>query len=289
MISSLVAPIKVEIVEEAGGPERLYGKSLEEVLALRSQLIRCGLRMSVETARKPSKLLEEMRLAALSISGLEVEVELKSVPKPKLEFDGFLAPTGPRAKLENFQVGEFKVLSHVERVVGDTDLKAGRAMGELYRRGLSTYYVARLLSMGMLGQKPERVLVPSRWSITATDAVLSKHLAEEIKGRAELGEVELFLTEYAGNKYAVLLIPWTLSYEMVEVVMPGCVYMPTGEKPWIGSDSEGYRGRWSYPSIGGGYFAAKLPVYEYLAERKRQAFALVIREVTPAYWAPVGS
>lgn len=288
-VGPLVAPIDAQSVEEAGEPEKLYGKPLEEILALRSQLIGCYSQMDVKIARRTLKLLEEMRLAALSTTGLEVEVHLKSVPKPKLEFDGFLAPTGPRARLADLAVVELKVPKRADAIVDDVDLKAGEAIRELYRRGFSTYYAARLLSLGMLGRKPERVLVPSRWSITATDTIISKHLSGEIKKRPELSNVELFFTEYIGNKYAAILVPWTLSYEMVEIVMPDCVYMPTGREAWIGSDSEGSRGRWSYPSVGGGYFAAKLPVFEYLSHVKRQAFALVIREVTPAYWAPVGS
>jgi hypothetical protein len=119
--------------------------------------------------------------------------------------------------------------------------------------------------------------------------MISKDLGRRLIHADTVDTPELFTTEYVGNRYAVLLLPSTLSFEMVEIVMPGCVYLPWGTEPWIGSDSEGWRGRFSYPSIGGGYYAAKLPVYEHLARRGKQAFVLVVRQVTPDYWAPVGS
>lgn len=289
-VGPLVAPTDPKAAEEMGDPAKLYGKTLDEVVELRAQLVRCNVRIGVKAARRPPRVLEEMREAALSTSGLGVEVKLEKVPKPRLVFDGFLAPTGPVARLADMKVTDNpKVPKEADSLVGDVDAKAEVAMRELYDAGLPTYYISRLLSLGMLGRRWERVLVPSRWSITAVDAAVSKHLAEKAREGGEISEVELFTTEYAGNKYAVIFAPWALSYEMVEIVEPGCVYMPAGEGPWVGSDSEGPSGRSSYPKIGGGYYAAKLPVYEYLARRRRQAFALVVREVTPAYWAPVGS
>jgi hypothetical protein len=277
-------------VEEMGDPERLYGKSLEEVINLRSQLLRCGTKLNVKSAKQPPRMLEEIREAALSVRGLPVEVRLKRLPQPRMRFDGFLAPTGPSATLEHFTLSENpKVPPRVENLVADTDAKAETSVLELYRAGLSSYYLARLLSLGMLGRKLERVLVPSRWSITAVDSMISKDLGKRLIHADTVDTPELFTTEYVGNRYAVLLLPSTLSFEMVEIVMPGCVYLPWGTEPWIGSDSEGWRGRSSYPSIGGGYYAAKLPVYEHLARRERQAFVLVVRQVTPDYWAPVGS
>jgi hypothetical protein len=289
-LSLLAAPTDPLSAEEMGNPESLYGKSLEEVIDLRSQLVRCGTRVNVRIAREPPRLLEEIREAALSVQGLPLEVRLRKVPEPRMRFDGFLAPTGPSAALEHFTLsGNPRVPPRVENLVADTDAKAETSVLELYRSGLSSYYLARLLSLGMLGRRLERVLVPSRWSTTAVDSIISKDLGRGLLGAETVDGPELFTAEYVGNRYAVLLLPSALSFEMVEIVMPGCVYLPWGTEPWIGSDSEGWRGRSSYPSIGGGYYAAKLPVYEHLARRGRQAFALVVREVTPGYWAPVGS
>ena len=57
----------------------------------------------------------------------------------------------------------------------------------------------------------------------------------------------------------------------------------------MSSAHEGYEGRTSYvEETAGAYYAARLGVLEHLKERGRQAKALVLREITDDYWAPVG-
>jgi len=61
-----------------------------------------------------------------------------------------------------------------------------------------------------------------------------------------------------------------------------------GNSIGFGSDSEDARGIDHPPAIAGAYFAAKLGVAEYLAEKKIQAAVLVLREIRPEYAVPVG-
>jgi hypothetical protein len=54
-------------------------------------------------------------------------------------------------------------------------------------------------------------------------------------------------------------------------------------------DWEPYSGRTKYASeVAGGYYAGRLGVLEHLERMKRQAAALIVREITPDYWCPVG-
>ncbi len=289
-LGPLVAPTEPAVARQMGDPPSLFGRGLEEVIELRTQLVRCSIRLDVRKAREPHPVLDRLREAALSTSALRLEVQLEKVPKPRPRFDGYLAPTGPLAKLRDLRVAENpSVPRKVENLIGDWDVRAEEAVSELYKAGQSVYYISRLLSLGLLGRKRERLIVPSRWSTTAVDSMVSKRLALEIAHWTEINEFEVFTTEYVGNRYAILFAPLPMGFEMVEVVQPGCVYMPRASKPWVGSDAEGWKPRTSYPEIGGGYYAAKLPAYEYMFRRHRKAFVLVVREVTPAYWAPVGS
>ena len=61
-----------------------------------------------------------------------------------------------------------------------------------------------------------------------------------------------------------------------------------GNNIGFGFDSEDARGIDHPPAIAGAYFAAKLGVVEYLAEKKIQAAVLVLREIRPEYAFPVG-
>ena len=52
---------------------------------------------------------------------------------------------------------------------------------------------------------------------------------------------------------------------------------------------EDFYGRKDYASnTAGGYYAARLPILEYLEKEKRQASVLVIRIELPTYWASLG-
>jgi DNA repair protein NreA len=67
--------------------------------------------------------------------------------------------------------------------------------------------------------------------------------------------------------------------------MPRSVWSPDD---FIGSDSEGPRGKKDYSSLAGGYYAARLASLERLAAMGRQASVLAVREITEDYWAPLG-
>ena len=75
-----------------------------------------------------------------------------------------------------------------------------------------------------------------------------------------------------------------------EIKSPGSVWNPSlSNQIWISSEHEGYYGRASYAKeTAGAYYAARLGVLEHLISIKKQCKCLVIREVSDAYWAPVG-
>jgi hypothetical protein len=54
------------------------------------------------------------------------------------------------------------------------------------------------------------------------------------------------------------------------------------------SSHEFFKGRKTYPEIGGCYFASKLAVNELLTKEKRQAGIVVFREAHAGYIMPVG-
>jgi hypothetical protein len=133
------------------------------------------------------------------------------------------------------------------------------------------------------------VLVPTRWSITAADDSISKHLVEKIKGFQTLGELKLFHSEYLWNDFYVLLIPGGWMFEQLEAWLPGGVWTENLKEPSILQDHEFHQGRKKYVSeVAGAYYAARLGVCEYLVQTKRQAGAIVFREIGDEYKTPLG-
>ena len=131
----------------------------------------------------------------------------------------------------------------------------------------------------MMGQK--RKLVPTKWSITATDDIISKSLAGEVLDYNLIDSCKVFSYDHLGNSFSVVLFPHRWIYEMIESWYSNGIL-------GFGSDHEDARGIHHPPAIAGAYFAAKLGVLEYLCEKKIQAGVIILREIRPEYAVPVG-
>jgi hypothetical protein len=144
----------------------------------------------------------------------------------------------------------------------------------LYHSGIEISKIQKCFSIGMLGQK--RKLVPTKWSITATDDIICKSLTNEILDYSLIDSCKVFFHAHLGNIFAVVLFPHRWIYEMVEAWHSNGVL-------GFGSDSEDARGIDHPPEIAGAYFAAKLGVLEYLTRTKIQAGVVILREIRPEY------
>jgi hypothetical protein len=167
-------------------------------------------------------------------------------------------------------------------------LKAAEAVLELYRKGVLVTKLQRAFSVGAFGLEKNRRLVPTRWSITAVDSILSKDLMEKVKTFPEISEFRVYESRYLDNIFEVLMIPGAWSYEAIEAWYPGTVWNPHGRNVVMYSDWEGYEGRTTYAEIGGCYYAARLAVCEQLVKERCQATVIVLREAHPGYIMPVG-
>jgi hypothetical protein len=266
-------------------PAELAKMDVGEIVALRSSMVRSGSKVAVADAKKPGRLLEMAQEIAISSTPVETEVTFAKPPRGRLRFDGFMMPSGPVGTVEEMEIiSNPTVPRKVDEVVGDTDLLATAAVGELYGSGVEVDGISRLLSLGLLGK--ERKLVPTRWSITASDDIAGKHLIEAIRDHPPINDYILFSGERLGNHFEILLAPGTFTYELVEIWLPRSVW--SGEESWISADREGPGPKKGYSSLAGGYYAARLAVLERLAEMRRQASVLAVREITEEYWAPLG-
>jgi hypothetical protein len=130
-------------------------------------------------------------------------------------------------------------------------------------------------------------MVPTRWSITAVDDTLGKRLISEIKNYST-HDCAVFFGGFLGNYYVAILLPEMWSYELFETY--------AGKSTWHQSedidtmtDYEPYEGRKEYAfNTSGGYYAARLPVLEYLKSKRRQSSILLLRFITGEYYAPLG-
>jgi hypothetical protein len=233
--------------------------------------------------------LENMQELAMSERPAETEATFEKTPvvdvhmQKELRLDHVAPPFGPAAPLRGFKMSSLSADQRIETVYYDTDLRAADAMMELYRRSVEMSIIQRVLSMGMLGVKKKRKLVPTRWSISATDDIISSMLVKEIEMNPTIDLFEVTRYSHLANYYSIILIPddrWI--FEMIESWFTSRGQVATG------ADNEDERGLNHNPTIAGAYFAARLAVAEHLARRHKKAGAIVLREIHPNYVMPLG-
>lgn len=260
--------------------------NLNELVDLRSSLLNSKSSASV---RQPEKITETAREVGLSSKPVEMDFNLEEKPKFRLQADTISPPTGPDARLKRAQPAENpKVEKKVEKVHSDTDMKSTEAMSYLYKSGYCENFLSKVLSVGAIGEGKGRKLVPTRWSITATDDTLGKQLINELSDFQELNDYLAYFGEYLGNHYLILLFPGLWGYELFETYMPKAGWN-TSSKIEYTTDYETHLGRKTYAeNCAGGYYTVRLAVLEKLKSMKRKASCLAIRVITGEYSVPLG-
>jgi hypothetical protein len=279
-----------EFVTDSAWYRQRYG--IEDVFQRRTNLLNSRRRSKVDVEDVWDGFVGTQREVAIADRPVDVEIGLDD--RPELDFDvgkGVATPTGPNASAESVDLTENPhVPRAVEKTLEDDDWRAQGAMTYLYRRGFDVYEINTILSAGALGRGENRRLVPTRWSITAVDDTVGQYLRGRIRDAPSIDKPQVWVNEYMGNRYWVILAPGQWEFELVEMKAPGSIWNPDPDgDTWMASASEGFEGRTGYvDETAGAYYAARLGVLEHLESIGRQAKCLVLREVSDDYWAPVG-
>ncbi|PSH00492.1 MAG: hypothetical protein BRC30_03275 [Nanohaloarchaea archaeon SW_7_46_7] len=268
-------------------PKNWYRKkySIEKIASLRTSLVNSKERQKV---KNPGNFAQNTREIAMAKKPVNIEVELEKRPGQSIS-GGRAKPVSASGDVEAFNLGENPTVERkIEDMFYDREAKAETAIDELHDKGVDKYQIQQSFTAGMLGEEKNRELVPTRWSITATDDMISKKLRKQVKNFQELGQIEYYNNEYVGNDFHIFLIPGRWEYELIEMKRPGSVWN-AAENTYIAQNYEPYSGRTSYAEqTAGAFYAARLGTLEHLKDRKRQAKALILRDVSPEYWAPLG-
>ena len=257
-------------------PEKWTGKSLEEIVNFRLNLIRGIKKISVNSTE--GRYIEDLQEVAMSSKPIDSDLEFHKTVS-NISIDGESAPFGPIGEIKSVKFSGSSSTKSIEKTFYDNDLKARDAVLNLYNSGIDVSRIQKCFSIGMLGQ--ERKLVPTKWSITATDDIISKSLTDEILDYTVIDSCKVFSFEHLGNTFSIVLFPPRWIYEMIEAWYSNGIL-------GFGSDHEDARGIDHPPAIAGAYFAAKLAVVEYLSKNKIQSGVIILREIRPEYAIPVG-
>jgi hypothetical protein len=267
-------------------PEQWMPLNIQEIVQFRMQLIRGKQKVKVHTLT--GKIIDSIQELALSGRPADVEMRLLKRPRAGILLDDEVQPMGPSAPLKDVWVGPQNTNRKIEKAFYDTDLKAVEAACDLYREHIPLSQIQRGLSAGLFGVEDRRKLVPTRWSITAVDSMLSLELMKEVKRFPAISDYLLYEEIHLDNRFLILMFPDVWSYELIEAWYPGTAWNPNSQNILMFGDAEPYTGRTTYATIGGCYYAARLAVNELLLKEKRQARVIILREAHPGYLMPVG-
>ena len=258
-------------------PENWKGKSLEEIVNFRLNLVRGTQKIPINQTE--GRYIENLQEVVMSSKPTDSDLVFEKPPSSKISLDGESAPFGPAGEIKSAKFSSTSSVKPIEKIFYDKDLKAQDAVLNLYNSGIDISKIQKCFSIGMLGQK--RKLVPTKWSITATDDIISKSLVDDVLDYDLIDTCKVFSYSHLGNVFSVVLFPHRWIYEMIEAWYSNGVM-------GFGSDSEDARGIDHPPAIAGAYFAAKLGVLEYLNRCKIQSGVIILREIRPEYAIPVG-
>src|SRR5712664_1832602 len=288
-------------------PEWWMGKGFDEIVDFRYSLLRGYSKASVFDANKGGRLIETLQDVAMMTRPVDAELILVRPPRKILDMREDSQPFGPIAPLSSFQTGNSTADNRIQKAFYDGDLPADDAVLQLYRNGVLVTRIQRAFSLGMFGENKRRRLVPTRWSITAVDSNLSLRLMTRVRQHPLIDEYRVYKYTYLDNTYVGILTPESWRFEWIEAwfepellatsfpdvnmttdVETSSYVSADGHRPVMLGDSEGFRNRKTYAKPGGCYYSARFAVSEYLDTIRRQAGAIMLREIHPGYIMPVG-
>ena len=263
-------------------------QDLNDFISGRLSLLRGGVKVSVDAASNPDYRLQEIQVSSLSSTPVDVEMTVEKSFRDNVVLDENITPMGPSSPLKSIKFGNYHIDSRIEKLYYDSDLKATDGVISLYDRGMGINGISKALSAGSLGTGKRRRIVPTRWSITATDKAISDRLVDEIKDYKEIDSFEVYIRKTGGNLFVAILAPGQWMFEWGESWFPGSTWNSFGSSVEIELDYEGYHGRKTYPEIGGCYYSSRLAVAEKYRNMKRTGSAMLWREIYPGFNLPVG-
>ena len=280
--TGILAPQEIGDTTIMSSPEEWHKNKLaiSDIMGYRNQLIYGRTQSNIK--KLETKFLSVMKEVAMTHKSIATEFHLKKPVTANKEQDD-RSPLIPKAaEILKAELQEnAPVIPKIDYLVNDTEVKSAIAIQELHKANTQTSTIIKILSAGLLGLKKNRKLVPTRWSVTCVDSTLSEQKIEKIRYFPQIDEYLVFSSEYIGNRYEIILLPRYWSFEVIEI--------STKLSGGIWQDYESIFKRKKYAeSVTGGYYSARLGITEYLERVRKQASVLVLREIRPQYYAPLG-
>ena len=262
-------------------PESWIGenKSQNDIISYRINLVRGKQLIKINDLENP--FVEKLQDISLASKSIDSEATFGRIPTGSMLTEDSM-PHGPSAVIEKFDIDAVRWDRQLEKTFYDTDLKATEAVLNLHNKDVPFSAMQKAFSVGAIGIKNNRKLVPTRWSITACDSTLADEFLKEVRKFEILDTYRLYEFGALNNYYIIILTPTEWQYEWYE----SFIKLMNNEE-LIFSDYETNSDKKEYSSVGGCYYTAKMAVLDYLMKIKKQSGLLILREAYKGY-VPLG-
>ena len=270
--------------QEIDDPSTWIKKDYADIIELRSLLVRSKQQQSIFSK---GRFVGDVQDISLAVNNPDIELGFKKKPLMKISFSQYTQPMGPTGTIDKFRLAENPKIPKYMEAATASDVRAKESAWMLYKKDVDVYKITTVLSAGTLGI--DKKLVPTRWSITATDDIIGKQLISGIRDFKQIEEARVFESQNLDNHFLIFLIPGSWEFENFEAWSKGSYWMFSEGAVAIEEEYEPFQGRKSYAEKqAGGYYASRLGIVEYLHKIKRQARVLAIREIYEGYSVPLG-
>lgn len=262
-------------------PESWIGehKTQDDIINYRMNLVRGKQLIKITDLENP--FVEKLQDISLASKSIDSEATFGKRPRGALLTEDSM-PHGPSAVIEKFDIDAVRWDKQLEKTFYDTDLTAREAVLNLHNKDVPFTAMQKAFSVGAIGTKYKRKLVPTRWSITACDSTLADLFLKEVRKFDILDTYRVYEFGSLNNYYIIILTPTEWQYEWYEAFI-----QLIGKEELIFSDYETNTDKKEYSSVGGCYYTSKMAVLDALVKEKKQAGLIVLREAYEGY-VPLG-
>lgn len=262
-------------------PESWIGenKTQEDIINYRMNLVRGKQLIKITDLENP--FVEKLQDISLASKSIDSEATFGKRPRGALLTEDSM-PHGPSAVIERFDIDAVRWDKQLEKTFYDTDLNAREAVLNLHNKDVPFTAMQKAFSVGAIGTKNKRKLVPTRWSITACDSTLADLFLKDVRKFDIIDTYRVYEFGSLNNYYIIILTPTEWQYEWYEAFI-----QLIGKEELIFSDYETTTDKKEYSSVGGCYYTSKMAVLDALVKEKKQAGLIVLREAYEGY-VPLG-
>jgi len=105
----------IEYSKEQDDPSKWFGKSYQEIVDLRSLLLRSKHKQNI---KDKTRFIDETRELSLAKKPADIELTFEKKPIYRITFSSIVQPMGPSASLKEMRLAENpKISSNVEKIV----------------------------------------------------------------------------------------------------------------------------------------------------------------------------